>query len=184
MPPPVQLTNATLREGFARAESVCGRMAAAFVVLGGVGLALLLGITVAEVVARYLLNSPLVGVEDLATMALTVVVAAAVAYGARAGSHVSVNLLGRLARRRVTRVTDVAARLAAIAATVVAAYALFAEGACGRDCGAVTGSLGIVHTPFYYLLGAAMTVYALLLTSQMLLGLTVWRGEDPNEPHL
>ena len=175
---------ASMRESFARAESLCLGMAAAFAVLGGVGLALLLGMTVAEIVARHLLGNPLVGVEDLATMALVVVVAAAVAYGARAGSHVSVNLLGRFGQRRLTRITDVAARTISVSATVVATYALFAEGACGRDCGALTGSLGIVHTPFYFALGTAMAVYALLLTTQLLLGLAAWHDEDPNEPRL
>ncbi|MDE2943329.1 MAG: TRAP transporter small permease [Gemmatimonadota bacterium] len=170
------------RDGFARAEAFCGRVAAAFAVAGGVALAVLLGITMAEVFWRYVLNDSLLWIEDVSTMSLAVVVAAAVAYGAREGSHVCVNLLARFAGRRVTRVTDAVARLLGVCATAIAAYALFAHGSCGLPCGAVTGSVSIPHLPFYYALGASLAAYGLLLLSQLLLGFAVWDAEDPNEP--
>lgn len=167
---------------FARAESRCGRMAAAFAVVGGIGLVVLLGVTVAEVFWRYVLNNSLLWAEDLATMSLAVVAAAAVAYGAREGSHVCVNLIARIAGRRVTRVTDAAARLLSVAVTGTAAYALFVHGSCGPSCGAATASVSISHTPFYYALGVSLAAYGLLLASQLLLGFATWDGEDPNEP--
>ena len=170
------------RGAFARAEACCGRVAAAFAVAGGIALAVLLAITVAEVFWRYVLNDSLLWIEDVSTMSLAVVVAAAVAYGAREGSHVCVNLLARLAGRRVTRVTDAIARLLGVGATAAAAYALFAHGSCGLPCGAVTGSVSIPHLPFYYALGASLAAYGLLLASQLLLGFAVWNAEDPNEP--
>ncbi|WP_419949117.1 TRAP transporter small permease [Candidatus Palauibacter sp.] len=170
------------RDGFARAEAFCGRLAAGFAVAGGIALAVLLGITVAEVFWRYVLNDSLLWIEDVSTMSLAVVVAAAVAYGAREGSHVCVNLIARFAGRRVTRVTDAIARLLGAGATAVAAYALFAHGSCGLPCGAMTGSVSIPHMPFYYALGASLAAYGLLLVSQLLLGLAVWNAEDPNEP--
>ena len=169
------------RERLASLEFLCGRVAGAFVVVGGVGLVALLGVTVAEVVARYLLNDSLLGAEDLSTMSLTFVAAGAVAYGAREGAHVCVNVVGRYAGRAVTRVTDAVARLLALGGTALAAYALFVKGGCGLACGAVTGSISIVHTPFYYVLGASMAAYALLLASRTLLGFALWHGEDPNE---
>ena len=170
------------RDRFAAAESLCRRPAEAFATVGGVALVVLLGVTVAEVFWRYILNDSLLWTEDVSTMALAVVVAAAVAYGAREGSHVCVNLIARFARRRVTRVTDAIARLLGVAVTGVAVYALFVHGSCGRPCGAVTGSVSIPHTPFYYALGASLAAYGLLLASQLLLGLAAWNGEDPNEP--
>ncbi|MDE0258566.1 MAG: TRAP transporter small permease subunit [Gammaproteobacteria bacterium] len=170
------------REGFARAEAFSGRVAAAFAVAGGVALAVLLGITVAEVFWRYVLNDSLLWIEDVSTMSLAVVAAAAVAYGAREGSHVCVNLIARFAGRRVTRVTDAIARLLGVGAVAVAAYALFVHGSCGLPCGAVTGSVSIPHLPFYYALGASLAAYGLLLLSQLLLGFAVWNAEDPNEP--
>ena len=170
------------RDSFARAESSCRRLTGAPAFLGGVALAVLLGITVAEVFWRYVLNDSLLWIEDVSTMSLAVVVAAAIAHGAREGSHVCVNLIGRFTGRRVTRITDAVARLLGVAVTATAAYALFVHGSCGLPCGAVTGSVSIPHTPFYYALGASVALYGLLLASQLLLGLAVWNAEDPNEP--
>ena len=170
------------RARLARAESACRRLPAAFAVVGGIALAMLLGITVAEVLWRYVLNDSLPWTEDVSTMSLAVVVAAAVAYGAGEGSHVCLNLIARFAARRVTRVTDAIARLLGLGVTALAAYALFVHGSCGPPCGDVTGNVSIPHTPFYYVLGASLAVYGCLLASQMLLGFAVWNGDDPNEP--
>ena len=170
------------RDRFAQAEAFCERVGGAFAVVGGIALVVLLGVTVAEVFWRYVLNNSLLWAEDLATMSLAVVVAAAIAYGAQEGAHVCVNLIARVAGRRVTRFTDVVARLLAVAVTATTAYALFVHGSCGPACGAATPSVSISHTPFYYALGASLAAYGLLLASQLLLGFATWNAEDPNEP--
>jgi len=170
------------RDHFERAELHCRRLGTAFVAVGGIALAVLLGVTVAEVFWRYVMNDPLLWIEDISTMSLTVVVAGAIAYGAGEGSHVCVNLIVRFAGRSVTRITDAVARLLGVGVTATAAYALFAHGSCGLACGAVTGSVSIPHRPFYYALGASLTTYGLLLLTQLLLGLAAWNAEDPNEP--
>ena len=170
------------RDRFVRAESLCRRLTVAPAVVGGIALFALLGITVAEVFWRYVLNDSLLWIEDVSTMSLALVVSGAIAHGAREGSHVSVNLIARFTGRRVTRITDAVARLLAVGAATMAAYALFAHGSCGLPCGAVTGSVSIPHAPFYYVLGGSLAVYGLLLASQLLLGFAVWNGEDPNEP--
>ena len=139
----------------------------AFSITGGTALLLLLGITVAEVVARHVIGISLLGAEDLVTMSLTVLVAAAVVCAAQEGGHVSVNLIGRFDAGRAGRAADAIARLLGAGATAVAALALFAKGSCGLECGEVTGSLAIVHTPFYYALGTSMATYSLLLASRL-----------------
>ena len=136
---------------------------AACAVAGGGALLLLVGLTVAEVLARHLLRAPLQGVEDVASMALTVLVAAAVVCAAQNQEHVSVDLIGRVVGGVLTRVTDVLARLVGTVAAAVAAVALFAKGGCGTECGEVTGTIAIVHTPFYYALGVSMAICSLLL---------------------
>ena len=153
--------------------------AAAFAAAGGVALLLLMGITVADVVARHVFGASLLGAEDLATMSLTVLVAGAVVCAAGDGRHVSVDLIGRFGGGRVTRASDVVARVLGVAATAVAALALFAKGSCGLECGEVTGSLAIVHTPFYYALGLSMAMYSLLLVSRLIRGLAARAGKAP-----
>ena len=61
------------RDRFAQAESYCGRVTAGFAVAGGIALVVLLGVTVAEVFWRYVLNKSLLWAEDVSTMALVVV---------------------------------------------------------------------------------------------------------------
>ena len=145
-------------------------LTAAVAVTGGVALLLLLGVTVVEVVARHLFGAPLLGAEDLTSMGLTVLVAAAVVCAAQEGTHVSVELIERFAGRRVTRATDALARVLGATAAAIAAVALFANGSCGIECGEVTGTIAIVHTPFYYALGACMATYSLLLASRLIQG--------------
>ena len=145
-------------------------LSAAVAVGGGAALSLLLGITVAEVAARHLFGASLLAAEDLAAMCLALFVAAGLVAAAGDGGHVSVDLIGRLAGRRLIRVTDLVARVLATAATALAAFALFFEGSCGVACGEVTGTVGIVHTPFYYALGASMTAYSILLACRPLPG--------------
>ena len=143
-------------------------LTAAFAIAGGAALLLLLGVTVAEVFARHLMGFSLLGAEDLATMCLTVFVAGAVVSAAREGGHVSVDLIGRFGGRRLKRATDVLSRLLGTVAAAAASLALFAKGACGVECGEVTGSLGIVHTPFYYALGVSMATLSLLLAPRII----------------
>ncbi|MCY4462700.1 MAG: TRAP transporter small permease [Albidovulum sp.] len=164
------------------AERHLGRLARLFAAAGGVALTSLMAVTVVAVFWRYALNNPIFGIEDVSTMALTVVVAASIAYCAKQGGHVGVNVIKMVAGRSATRITDIVARALGIAITAISAYALFLKGGCGLPCGAITNNLSIVHTPFYYFLGAAMAFYSALLLVQTGIGLANWRADDPNEP--
>ena len=159
-----------------------GRLAGLFAAVGGIALAGLMAITVVAVFWRYALNNPIFGIEDVSTMALTVVVAASIAFCARQGGHVGVNVIKLVAGRRTTRITDFAARILGIFITAISAYALFLKGSCGLPCGAITNNLSIVHTPFYYFLGTTMAFYSVLLLLHLGIGIANWRGADPNEP--
>ncbi len=145
--------------------------------LGAVALAALIGVTIVSVFWRYILRDPIFGIEDVSTMALTVFVAGAIAYGAVRGAHVTVDVIRTVANRPVIQVTDALAKLLGAAIAGFATYGLFSKGACGLPCGALTANLGIVHTPFYYVLGAAFGFYALLLAYQFISGLAT--GSDP-----
>jgi len=141
----------------------------------------LAGVTGVSVFYRYVLRAPIFGIEDISTMTLTVIVAASIAWGALQQGHVSVNIISLAFGRRVTRYTDLAARLVSLAMLTFASYALFVKGACGMPCGAMTSNLGIIHTPFYYGLGLAMGFFAALVLVHLTIGLLHWQGNDPNE---
>jgi len=162
-------------------EKQLGRMAWLFSLLGTMSVVVLMTVTVIAVFWRYVLNSPIFGIEDVSTMTLSVVVAAAVAYSAHQNGHVSVNVISLITGRRITRCTDVLARFLSITMIGLATYALFSVGSCGLECGQTTNNITIVHTPFYYILGFSMGSYTLLLLTQLLVGCLHWDGSDPNE---
>ncbi|MEM5581937.1 MULTISPECIES: TRAP transporter small permease subunit [unclassified Roseibium] len=166
---------------FSRLEQGAGRIAGLFAAVGGAALFVLALVTIVSVFWRYVLRDPIFGIEDISTMALSVAVAGAVAYGAHKGAHVSVNVIAMIAGRRVTRVTDAAARVLNTGILGLAAYALFKKGSCGIACGAMTSNLGLLHQPFYYGLVAAMAFYALVQVLHLCIGLAHWAGDDPNE---
>lgn len=156
-------------------------IAGAFAMAGGVALLGLTAITGVAVFYRYVLRSPIFGIEDYSTMGLTVIVAASIAWAAVHQGHVSVNIITLFAGRRVTRVTDLLARTVSFGILAFASYALFEKGQCGLPCGALTASVGIIHTPFYYGLSLSMGFFAVLVLSHIVIGFVHWTDTDPNE---
>ena len=149
-----------------------------FAIAGGIALVVMVATVVVAVVARYVLNKPIFGAEDISAMALVVVVASAIVYGAWDNAHVAVDAIDSIVPKRATKATDAVARLLGAATAAMAAFALFRHGACGAACGATTPSLLVVHTPFYYALGAAFAATAGLLSIR-LVALWMHRSQKP-----
>ncbi len=157
-----------------------GRLAGLLALLGALGVAALMGITVVAVIWRYLLNDPIFGIEDLSILTLTFVAAGAVAYGGRQGAHFSVNIIQYFFGRSVTRVTDAIMRALSAGIAGLAAYALVQK-SCGLERGCLTENLSIEHTYFYYVLAVALALVSLNFMVHLLVGLIHWNGDDPNE---
>ena len=159
-----------------------GRLAGLFAFAGSLAIFGLLVVTVIAVLWRYGFNNPIYGIEDTSIVVLTIVAAASVCYGARHGSHVSVNVMsyffGRHGRA-VTRFTDVAMRTLTVAILALATYSLFIK-ACGAEKACITGNLSISHRPFYYVLGVSIGLYTAHVLVQLLTSLFHFSGEDPN----
>lgn len=163
-------------------DRVLRLLAGVFAAISGIAVVLLCGITVVSVFCRYVLNAPIHGIEDISTLALSVVVAGSLAWAAVNRGHVAVNILPSVLSRHGARVTDAVARLAMIAALAVAAWAMFVKGSCGLMCGDITPNLGISHVPYYWGIGAALGFYALVVTAQLGAGFGAWKDDaDPNE---
>ena len=150
-------------------------------IIGAIGVAALMTITMVAVFWRYIINDPIYGISDLSVLTLAVVAAASVCFGARHNSHVSVNVISYCFGRKITRVTDVIMRVLTLATLLVASYALV-DKACGFEKACVTDNLSIEHRPFFYFLAVAMFIYAANIFWQLLVGLKHFNGTDPNEP--
>ncbi|MBT8154643.1 TRAP transporter small permease subunit [Epibacterium ulvae] len=157
------------------------RMALLFFAAGSVGILFLVGLTAVSVFWRYVLRDPIFGVQDLSSMTAAVVAACAVAYGATQNSHITVNIMPKHFGRRARRITDIVARGGGAVILTLAASALIKKGGCGLACGNITSNLNILHTPFYYVLAFALGFFALYLVALLVIGLSHWNGEDPNE---
>ena len=106
-------------------------IAVLFAAVGGVAVFILMAITDIAVVARYFMNNPIFGIEDISVLVLTVIVAASVAYGAWTQSHISVELVELFAGRRTIRICGILAQLLGAGTAGYIAYALATIGSCG-----------------------------------------------------
>ncbi len=157
------------------------RAAGILAALGAATVVFLTGLIVVQVFSRYVLGAPIFGAEDVVRMALAVVVAGSIAYGARHGAHVNVDVIRQLGGRRLTRYTDLAVKVGGAAIVGTTAFALWEEGTCGFRCGDFTDNLNIVHTPFYNLLAIGMGVYALILAFELIIQLARFADGNPEQ---
>lgn len=140
-----------------------------------------MSLTVVGVFWRYILNDPIVGIDDLSSITLILVAGCAVAFGATNQAHVSVSVITSFFARPITRFTDLIMRLASIFITGLAAYALYSR-ACGFQKACITSNLSIEHWPFYYVLAFTMLFFMFVFIFHLMVGLKFFSGSDPNEP--
>lgn len=164
-------------KALAWADRQVGRLAVLLAIIGAVATLALMLITVAAVTWRYGLNDPIFGIEDLSVVTLTLVAGASVAYGARHGAHISIDVLTNLLGERVSRYTDLVMRLLVVGIAGLAAFALF-DKACGIEKACITNNFSIEHTAFYYFLGICMAVYALHVLLQLLIAFAQFRHDS------
>lgn len=165
-----------------RALGFVDRAVRLLAVIGCVTLALLVTLTGVGVFFRYVLNSPINGLDDILSLLLTVTVAASLAYGGRVGAHVAVDVLGMAGGRRITRWSDILVRILGIIILAFAVYALIRNGICGITCGYLSSSLAIPYAPFYYFLALGLGAYGVVLIIELVVGIAnFWRDKDPSE---
>ena len=156
------------------------RAAGVLAALGAVTVVILTGLIVVQVFWRYVLAAPIFGLEDVVRMALAVVVAGSIAYGARHGAHVHVDVLKTVGGEKVTRYTDILVKLGGVAIVAVTSFALWEEGRCGFRCGDFTDNLSIIHTPFYNALAVGTALYALILLVEFIVAVMLVLGMLPD----
>lgn len=149
-------------------EQQFNRLARLFATIGGIAIVCLMGINMIAIFSRYILNDPIFGVEDLLAVNLTIFVAAAVAFGGLNQANISINVITLFTKGVLLRYTDFVAQILELLIVGYVTYSLFSIGSCGFACGAITSNLSIVHTPFYYLLAAAMGFYWLVILINIL----------------
>jgi TRAP-type C4-dicarboxylate transport system permease small subunit len=136
-----------------------------FIALWGGGLMIicLMGVTITDVVLRYIFSSPVFGARDVSKLILLTAVSLSVAYSARTGGQVSVELFTSMMGPRVTRWTEMIVRVIAIVMLSVLSWRLWINGLNAGQFGEVSLALEIPFKPFYFILSIGMLLYALVL---------------------
>ncbi len=116
--------------------------------------------TVAAALSRYLFNAPLQGAQDIASMALVVVVFASVSWCGRTGGHVSVDLFVDMMGPKATRWTELFVRFASAAIFAVLTARCIQE---GFETTVETQSVRIPAWPFFFVIAAGAALYTVIL---------------------
>ena len=140
-----------------------------FVALWGGGLMIvsLMGITVIDVTLRYFFSSPIFGARDVSKLIMLTVVALSVAYSARTGGQVSIELFAGMMGPRITRCTEVFVRLIAIVMLIILTWRLWLSGLHASEFGEASLALEIPFRPFYFILSLGMLLYAIVLIAEI-----------------
>ena len=129
---------------------------------GGIVLILMVGLTVVDVFMRKFMNAPIFGAQDISMMSLMLVVFFGMAYCARIGGHVAVDLINGI-NPKILRILDIIINL--IGTFVVGALAWRAGIETYRDfIGArATNLLPIPYWPFEAAIALCAGLFALVL---------------------
>ncbi|TNF09500.1 MAG: TRAP transporter small permease [Gammaproteobacteria bacterium] len=136
---------------------------------GGVSILFLMGLTVSDVVMRYLFNSPIFGAQDLLQLTLLLIVAFSTAFGGRSGAHIEIELFEQKMNPHFARWSLLLVRLVGAVLVGVLAWRLIETGIMSVMFGEATQLLLISYENFYYVLAAGMALYSLVLLAESLL---------------
>lgn len=134
---------------------------------GGALVACLMGLTVLDVFLRYVFNAPIFGAWDVSKLMLLMAFALSVAYSARTGGQVSVELLEGLVPPRVLRATEILVRVLGAIMLALLAWRLAAAGLTAAEYGEASAALTIPFGPFYFILAFGMALYTLVLVAEV-----------------
>ena len=133
-------------------------------ICGGATLIFMTAFSVLNVlIMRKMLNSPIIGAEDLLILALVVIVALSIALGARTGAHIEIEVLESHMSVRFAKWSMILMKVLGIALLVIMASQLWKAGINAEKFGETTQQLLISYKPFYFLLTFSIALYALVL---------------------
>lgn len=155
---------------------VDGTLTLVALVGGGVTLVFLTLLSVFNVlIMRKALNAPIKGAEDILVLALVVLVALAIPYGARTGAHIEIEVLEAAMSKTFARLSLLAMKLLSAVVLAIMGWRLAIAATNAAEFGESSQTLLISFAPFYGILSASVGIYCFVLL------LEVWhlaRGGD------
>ena len=131
---------------------------------GGITLSFMTLFSVFNVlIMRKAMNSPIQGAEDMLFLALVVVVAFAIPYGARTGAHIEIEILEPRMSRQFARISLIFVKIVGFILLLILSWRLYKSGTKAASFGESSPQLLISFEPFYYCLSVFMALYCLVL---------------------
>lgn len=112
---------------------------------------------------RFLFDSPILGSFELTQLCMVLIVSGSFAYAQTEDGHVRITMFVDRFPMRLRSLIQGFGLLLGAAMMILVAYAGFLQGGESADRGQITSVLGIPVYPFYYLLGAGILIYVLVL---------------------
>ena len=128
-----------------RAREFCKWLA----LVGLLGLVVLAGITIADVMMRWLFSSPIDGVSDIYRLLIAIVVASFFPASYAERGHISIHFLGAVLPRSGRRLLTLFAGLVTLAFTIVMGWQMIVYCTEVYEAGETTWLLGINVTPWW-----------------------------------
>lgn len=145
-------------------------------------LALILGLTFADVFGRYAFAAPIRGSVEVTEYAMALLIFTALPLVTRARGHVSVSLVEQLVRGKARRVKAVACDAFSAFALALLAWRLWVQAADDLASGASTVVLGWPHAPLYFAMASLASLAAAVMLRLAWLSLMSPSAERPPAP--
>ena len=134
---------------------------------GGIFLLALTLVTVLDVTLRSGFNSPILGGRDIAQFFLIIVVSASIAYSARSGGQVVVELFGENLNATLKKWIDIVMKFIGFVMLLILAWHLSVSGFDAAEFGEASGTLQISYGPFMHISAFGMLLYAIVLLAEI-----------------
>ncbi|MCT8973488.1 TRAP transporter small permease [Microbaculum marinisediminis] len=134
----------------------------------GIVVLAIMGVTVVDVIGRYVLNRPLAGSFEITQLLLVLVIFAGLPAVCAAGSHIRVDVLLHMMSKGVRRFVERASAAMIVATLVYLAILTWEKAGEVVAIGDVTPFLHIPIGPFAYFISASCGLAAIAFTARML----------------
>lgn len=140
------------------------------IVLAGVALLAMMGVTVADVVARNVFSTPLQGVVEMVEFAMVWCTFAGIAAAFFLGGHITVDLVDAVAGEGVRRAVTLLAAALATAGMAALTFLAYRELLDALDWGDTTVDLGIPLWLYWVAITGGFLLGALLCLARLIIG--------------
>jgi TRAP-type C4-dicarboxylate transport system permease small subunit len=114
-------------------------------------------------IMRKLLNSPMIGAEEFLILALVVIVALSIPFGARTGAHIEIDFLESRMSAAFAKWSMILVKCAGFVLLAIMSWRLWHAGGSAARFGETTQLLYIPYGPFYHLLAVSIGIYVVVL---------------------